>query len=289
MADTVVVTGANGFVGGALTAHLARAGYRVRALSRAGAGPSLDVVTHHHYDLGEPLGDTLAGARAVVHAAFTDCVPVHGPDPNVVGARVLLDAARAAGLKPIFLSSFSAHDDAISSYGRSKLAVERLFARPGDVVLKLGLVVGDGGVFARMRTAAAGHALLPVPGAGKPLQVVAIEDVCRAVARVIADDLGGTFWLATPEPVPMRELYRALADPGTRLVPLPLPPLHLAARSAQRLGLALPFTVDNVAGLMRMRTHPTRADLARLRIEPRTFAQVVTPTQRKKADAHEPR
>jgi len=287
MAETVVVTGASGFIGGALTAHLARAGYRVRALSRASAGPSSAGVMHLRYALDEPLGDALAGARAVVHAAFTDRAPTDAPDPNLVGVRILLDAARASGAKPIFLSSFSAHDDAISSYGRSKLALERRFDQPGDVVLKLGLVVGDGGVFARMRTAAAGRALLPVPGAGKPLQVVAVEDVCRAVEHAIADDLGGTFWLATPDPVPMRDLYRVLADPGTRLVPLPLAPLHLAARVARRLGIALPFTVDNVAGLMRMRAHPTRSDLARLRIEPCTFAQVVAAGQRREADVHE--
>lgn len=285
MAETIVVTGASGFVGGTLAAHLAHRGYAVRALSRNGEGPAIAGVSHARYELGAPVGDALAGARAVVHAAFADRIPEHGPDPNLAGARALLAAARAAGAKPVFLSSFSAHEDALSAYGRSKLAIERLFEEPGDAVLKLGLVVGDGGVFARMRAAASGRALLPVPGADKPLQVVAVEDVCAAVERVIADDLEGTFWIAAPDAVPMRELYRVLADPGARLVPLPLAPLHLAARAARRVGAPLPFTADNVAGLMRMRSHPTRPDLARLGLEPRTFAQVVSPATRKEVDA----
>jgi nucleoside-diphosphate-sugar epimerase len=275
MADAIVVTGASGFVGGALTAHLARGGFAVRALSRSGTGPQLPGVTHLRYELTAPApAGALTGARAVIHAAFTD-VPDAGPDPNVSGARALLDAARAAGAKPVFLSSFSAHEDAISAYGRSKLAIERLFDRPGDAVLKLGLVAGDGGVFARMRAAARGRALLPVPGASKPVQLVGVEDVCRAVERVVRDDLAGMFSVATTEPVPMRTLYRLLAGPAARLVPVPLTPLYLVARAGRRLRIPLPFTVDNVAGLMRMRAHPVGDDLARLGLEPRALADVV--------------
>lgn len=287
MADAIAVTGASGFVGRALTAHLAEAGFAVRALSRSGVGRELPGVRHERYQLTGPAPD-LAGARAVVHAAFAASPATAAEDPNVAGARSLLAAARASGAKVVFLSSFSAHDDAISSYGRAKLAIERLLDRPGDAILKLGLVAGDGGVFARMRSAAAGRTLLPVPGAGKPVQVVSVEDVCRAVERVVRDDLGGTFWVATPEAVPMRTLYRALA-PDARLVPIPLTPLHVAARAARRVGVTLPFTVDNVAGLMRMRAHPTRGDLARLGLEPRTVADVLHPNLRKEADAREPR
>jgi len=289
MADAIVVTGASGFVGRALTAHLASRGFAVRALSRAGVGPERRGVTYARYELTAPVPPVLDGARAVIHAAFTDRLPERGPDPNAVGARALLHAARACGVKPVFLSSFSAHEDAISSYGRSKLAIERLFDQPGDAVLKLGLVVGDGGVFAGTRAAAQGRKLLPVPGAGKPVQVVAVEDVCRAVERVVRDDLAGTFWVAMPEAVPMRDLYRSFAGPDARLLPIPLTPLHLLARAARRAGLSLPFTVDNVAGLMRMRAHPTRDDLSRLGLEPRAFDDVVQPARRKEPDAREPR
>jgi NADH dehydrogenase len=288
MAETIVITGASGFVGGALTAHLAQRGFDVRALSRSGAGPDLPGVSSLCYELGAgPPSAAFDGARAVVHAAFTDRIPERGPDPNVVAARRLLAAARAAGAKPIFLSSFSAHEDALSSYGRSKLAIELLWDGPGEAVLKLGLVVGDGGVFARMRDAAQRRALLPVPGARKPVQLIGIDDVCRAIEHVVRDDLAGTFRVATTGPVPMRVLYRALAGPDARLVPVPLTPLYLAARAARRATIALPFTVDNVAGLMRAQV--VEADLSRLDLEPRAFTDVVAPTDRKEANGLGPR
>jgi len=286
MPDTVAVTGASGFVGRALVDHLAASGFAVRALSRGGDGLPAPGVAHARYELTEP--PALDDVDTVVHAAFTDRIPTDGPDPNVVGAGLLLGAARTAEAKPIFLSSFSAHADAISAYGRSKLAIERLFDGPRDTILKLGLVIGEGGVFRRMRDAATRSRVLPVPGAGKPVQVVAVEDVCRAVERVIRDDLTGTFRVATPDAVPMRTLYRALA-PGARLVPVPLAPLHAAARLARRTGLPLPFTADNVAGLMRMRVHHTREDLELLGLEPRSFADIVSPATRKELDAFEPR
>jgi nucleoside-diphosphate-sugar epimerase len=290
MAETIVVTGASGFVGGALTAHLARSGFVVRALSRAGAGPEIPGVTPLQYELdATPPTAALDGAHAVIHAAFTDRDRAQGVDPNVTGALAVLAAARAAGAKPIFLSSFSAHPDALSSYGRSKLAIERLWNQPGEAIIRLGLVVGNGGVFARMRESARGRSLLPVPGAGKPVQLIGVDDACRAIEHVVRDDLAGTFRVATAGPVPMRALYRALAGPDARLVPVPLTPLYLAARAARRVGIALPFTTDNVAGLMRMRAQPVDEDLARLGIRPCALADVVASIERREADGHRPR
>ena len=289
MADAIVVTGASGFVGGALTGHLARSGFAVRALSRAGAGPNLPGVTHLRYELDAgPPPSALEGARAVVHAALSSDPRGAGADPNVNGARALLETARAAGAKPIFVSSFSAHEGATSSYARSKLAVEGIWDGPGEVILRLGLVVGDGGVFARMRDAARGRALLPVPGAGKPVQLVGIDDVCRAVEQVVRGDLAGMFRIATVGPIPMRTLYRAIAEPDAHLVPVPLTALYLAGLAARRARISLPFTADNVAGLMRMRAQPAYADLARLGLQPREVADLISPTPREDAHGREP-
>lgn len=290
MIDTIAITGSSGFVGGALTAHFARRGFAVRALSRAGAGPERPGVTHLRYELaGPPPLAALDGARAVIHAAFTDLVPAHGPDPNLAGARALLAAARTTGAKPVFLSSFSAHPDALSSYGRSKLAIERLWDDPSGAVVKLGLVIGAGGVFARMRVAARGRALLPVAGAGKLIQLIGVDDVCQAIERVVTEDLVGTFHLATVGPLPMRALYRALAAPHTRLIPIPLTPLYWAARAAGRAGITLPFTVDNVAGLMRMQVQPVGADLTQLGLQPRALDDVLERIEREEINGSEPR
>ena len=63
------------------------------------------------------------------------------------GTRALLDEAKARGVgRIVFLSSQSAHEDAVSAYGRTKLEAERLIRDSGvaHAILRPGLVFGPG-------------------------------------------------------------------------------------------------------------------------------------------------
>lgn len=110
----VLVTGATGFVGGAVARALVRAGYRVRVLTRPGADMS-------HLD-GLPIERVTGDLRdpASLQAALTDCphlyhVAAHyalwARDPsifyevNVTGTVNLLEAARNVGTERIVYCS----------------------------------------------------------------------------------------------------------------------------------------------------------------------------------------
>jgi nucleoside-diphosphate-sugar epimerase len=101
----IFITGASGFVGGAAAKYLLAKGHRVSAMSRSeksdaairalGATPvrcDLETVAAHH----------LTGVSAVIHsAAFVES---WGPkdawyNSNVLGTQMVLDAAKAAGVK----------------------------------------------------------------------------------------------------------------------------------------------------------------------------------------------
>ncbi|MGQ7830226.1 NAD-dependent epimerase/dehydratase family protein [Altererythrobacter sp. Z27] len=101
----IFITGASGFVGGAATRHLTAQGHLVRAMSRseksdaairtAGGEPV-------RCDLENVTAEHLAGCDAVIHSAAY--VEAWGPEDawyrfNVLGTHVLLEAARAAGIK----------------------------------------------------------------------------------------------------------------------------------------------------------------------------------------------
>lgn len=110
---TVLVTGASGFVGGAVVRALSRQGVPVRAMvrERASAPPGVEVAVA---DLGDAaaLARAVSGVRAVVHAAAllgefgraSDYFSV-----NVAGTDRLMQESAAAGVRRfVFLGSPSA-------------------------------------------------------------------------------------------------------------------------------------------------------------------------------------
>jgi dihydroflavonol-4-reductase len=108
MAETVLVTGANGFLGRHLVAELRQRGYPVRALLRAGTAAPFPADWHIDYrtaDLTQPA--TLAGAAhgcgAIIHAAALARVnPARDPAvwaANLGGTEAVLGLARRAGVR----------------------------------------------------------------------------------------------------------------------------------------------------------------------------------------------
>ncbi|HEX5313923.1 MAG TPA: hopanoid-associated sugar epimerase [Gammaproteobacteria bacterium] len=114
MAERVAITGATGFVGAAVVRAFLAAGYRVRAIARAGscrdnlAGLDLETVIGN---LAEPdtLASALDGCDGLVHAAADYRFFVRDPAAlyrvNVEGTRALMEAALAAGLRRIVHTS----------------------------------------------------------------------------------------------------------------------------------------------------------------------------------------
>lgn len=205
MAERVfLVTGASGFIGGALCRHLQTMG-RVRALvRRAARGPWHEAVVADLAVAGPPPA-ALSGVDAVFHLAGK----AHALDEReesghrevtVDGTRRLLDACRLAGVpRFLFVSSVKAMgeggevalDEASASpprseYGKSKRAAEELVLRGGYVahatVLRLPLVYGPGhkGNLARMIDEVERGRFPPLPRVANRRSMVHVDDVVRA-------------------------------------------------------------------------------------------------------------
>jgi nucleoside-diphosphate-sugar epimerase len=274
----ILITGAGGFIGAALTEHYRTRGWKVVALVRKVPAGKLEGVSYRQFELRQPIQATLLeGVDVLVHAAYVRSE--HAADAfhvNVGAAKLLLGAALEARVKRlIFVSSLSARPDARTVYGRQKHAIEQLFLAAGQTIIRAGLVVGKGGVVEEMRRSLKGRRWLPLVGGGdQPVQSVSIDDLIKAFDAVIAKDLAGVFTVAEADPVTLREFVLALAaESGARARPVPVPRwvAQVGVRLAALAGLRLPVPRDSLLGLGDLRVAEVRPSLERLDIEVKPF------------------
>lgn len=270
MNGIVAVTGANGFVGGALCRALRERHVAVRALTRStSSGDAVRAVG----DLGPDThwGDSLAGVDCVVHcAARVHMLDDTDPDPmlayrrvNVEGSRSLALAAAAAGVRRlVFVSSLKVHGEQTGpghpfcadlpprpedAYGVSKWEAEQALQEVSSatgielVVVRPPLVYGPGVKANFLR-------LIQLVNRGWPLPFGAVHNRRSLIALNNLTDLlqicithpgaSGQAFLASDDhdlstPELIRSIARALGRPA-RLWPVPVPWLQTAGRLAGR-------------------------------------------------------
>jgi NADH dehydrogenase len=225
--------------------------------------------------------EAFAGADLVVHCAYATRHRdlAQAGRINDLGTRLLIGLTREARARFLFISSQSAHETAVSYYGRSKLALEKLLAPASDVAIRPGLVLGGGraGLFTRMCESLRQSKVIPLFGGGRqPLQTVHIDDLCAAIGTVALRRMTGTYTVAEPVPIPMRGFLELLAVRlGRRpiFVPLPMAPAYAAFRALEAMRIPFPVSSENLLGLRQMRAVDTRRDLERLGVRARPAAE----------------
>jgi nucleoside-diphosphate-sugar epimerase len=269
---TVLITGANGFIARNLAPVLKDAGIRAVGASRTGL-PVLGFDAIYPASLGDSLRPILEAERidAVVHAALDS-----GPDAyraNVVGTTRWLDEAGEFGVPlQILLSTLSAASDALSDYGRGKYVLEQRFIARDQVILRMAIVVGDGGMFARLRESARRSPIVPLLDGGRqPVYVLGIGFLCNVIRDCIAANGEGlrchSWNLQQPTAYRLRDVIAAInRGYGYRrlLLPVPVRPILALLQIIEKLpGPKLPVTSANVKGLTQAAAQEAPSDFAR--------------------------
>lgn len=247
VSKTIAITGASGFVGSALSAHLRSVGHQIRPVSLRGAlGP-----------------ETFAGCEAVVHLAgepvsqrWTKTARERIRSSRVDGTRALVDALRDAASKgsaPQVLVSASAVGyygsrgdniltesepaskdflgEVAEAWEQEALAAEALGIRVDRV--RLGVVLGvpnQGGA------GALGKMLLPFKlglggriGSGQQwMSWIHIHDLVLLIEYLLNQStVRGVFNAVSPEPVTNAEFTHALGEALNRPTMIPVPAFAL--------------------------------------------------------------
>ncbi|MDF2766068.1 MAG: epimerase [Rhodospirillales bacterium] len=256
MGATVALTGATGFVGGAIARHLSAKGYRLRLLARRTAAlPALaEGATAISGGLGDPeaLARLVEGAEMVVHAAGA----IKAIDAqefarvNRDGAAAVAQAALQEGVRRfVLISSIAARSPLLSAYAASKRAGEtEVLDRLGDslTILRPPVVYGPGDRETLPMFRAARFGFFPIPGPPEArLSFIHVADFAAAVGACLAAPTlpQGVFELydGTPGGYGWRDIAAALGSAVGRtprqipIAPLPLRLLASAALASARL------------------------------------------------------
>jgi len=254
---TILISGANGFIARHLAKKLKRPGFRIIGTSRwLREIENFDSI--YEGKLMTPLKDVFEREHVDV---FIHCANYTGDNDykiNVDGTKLWAEQAKANGVRlQIFMSSISAKMDSPSSYGRAKYCLENWFINNGHVVLRLGLVIGNGGIFQRVLTMVKKYPLIPLLDKGKALvYITGIEFLCDVVNDIIMGEeliqKRRTWNLFQPNPVTLKAILDGIKTKcKTFCVFLPFP--SSLALSLLRISEHVPFKLgissNNVIGL----------------------------------------
>ena len=290
---TVLVTGANGFVGRHVCQRLVENGWRVRAAVRDGAAALSALPNVEPFPVGDLATfagwhDGLKAADAVVHlAARTHCL---GERPgevlaayqatNVEGTRRLLAACRGTPVRRfVFMSSIKAvgegashpyreRDDCqpLDPYGQTKRQAELLtFELASElniepVVVRSPLVYGSGvrGNLVRLMSLIRRGWPLPLGCAQNARSMIHVENLADAIRvcvehRAARDEV---FHVADALPVSGRELALRLAEAlgyRVRLLPIPVAAMRLLGRVTGQTDVVRRLTASLVVATDKIR------------------------------------
>ena len=268
----IAITGSNGFIGSELVKYVLLQGHEVVLLQRKKPDNIPGGAFYQPYDLSwhERLLD-LKGVDALVHTAYMPQNVSENADAiNINNSLRLFNQCINNGIQFIFLSSMSAHKDALSEYGKHKYKVERRVDNSKCLILRLGLVIGNDGLFKRIYNS---FDKMPfsilVAGGKQPVQPVYIGDVVKVITQCIEEKRTGNYTLASNTVYTIKELSDAVAEKAGKIpkyVSVPYWLVDLGLSIIEFLHLPFPVSKENLLGLEQLRAEDTTADLDKLGI-----------------------
>jgi nucleoside-diphosphate-sugar epimerase len=213
--ETVLLSGASGFIAGRIARKLKESGIKTIGISHSSFNlPHYDSVVKG--SLMTPLDGVFEKESIDI---FIHCAYYAGRNEynvNVEGTKLWAEQAIRYGVGfQIFLSSVSARKDSVSSYGKAKYDLEKWFTKSENVSIRLGLVVGNGGMFQRMVSMVKKYPVLPLLDNGSRLVYLTPVDLICDVIKDIAmgksfSSKGKVLNLFQPEPVTLNFVLKRI-------------------------------------------------------------------------------
>jgi uncharacterized protein (TIGR01777 family) len=263
----VAITGATGFVGSRLVERLHAENHRILVLTRnitlaqklfpAAAFPNLEIIAYTPLISGV-WQDSIAGCDGVVNLAgepiaegrWTKERKQTISDSRKLSTETVVSAIDRANPRPQVLINASA----IGYYGTSETATFVETSTPGDdflaqvcqiweaeaqkvteadvrlVILRLGIVLGNGGALGKMITPFKLFAGGPIGSGQQWFSWIHLDDIVNLICRSLTNpDMEGVYNATAPCPVKMHELCQTMGQVMHRPNWLPVPDFAIEA------------------------------------------------------------
>jgi nucleoside-diphosphate-sugar epimerase len=225
---TVFITGINGFVGRNLASFFKDKGYVVKgSVSNLSKMKDVQCIADEvtQIRLGEEIKDNSipSGIDVFIYAVYGK----NNAASNIESNKQLYKLALAKGCgHHIFISSISADPTNPADYGKVKLELEAFFLeKKNTLIIRPGLVLGDGGLYRNMENFVKSHLIVPLPDGGKyKMAVVGMNQFSEALDILIQKNIVGTYALYRCDLVSLKEIVTEIAkEHKKRIFILPIP------------------------------------------------------------------
>lgn len=252
----ILIFGAGGFIGRHLTHAATTQGHDVVALSRSSSieGFRGEII---RWQFGDSLpAARIGGVDCAIHLAH-DFNGIQGAQCTVRCTMECIEQVSALGAKrQLFFSSYSAGSHATSLYGRSKLEIEKDLENRTDVVIvRPGLVLGEGGIYGKIAKISRTLPIIPLPDGGRGVvPVIEIDDLCHETL-VLAQSQSDTREANLFEQKfrSLRELVEKealAAGKSPMILSIPATWMMAGLQIIDFLHLPLPVKTDNLKGFL---------------------------------------
>jgi NADH dehydrogenase len=256
---SVIITGAGGFIGSHLLKAFSKAGYTIYALDIKNTFTDFSNVIYKEFHLNETIDETIfKDATTVIHCAYIkENADIDAKRKNIEGSLKLLALSRQNNVDFIFLTSMSALENAESEYGKTKFIIENHLDKNKDLILRPGLVIGNGGgLFESISQLIDKTRIIPLISNNKHIiQYVDINFLVNFIIMAVEKKLKGNYTLAAKNGITMKELYKTIALKNNIKLHFINIPYFLASAVffvLELFHINLGFDSENLKGLKKM-------------------------------------
>ena len=213
--NTILITGANGFIANFLAKNLKDKGFNIIGISSSKKeNPNYTKI--YNKRLGESIKDIIPNYNIIcaIHTAYTE-----DPDNYEINYSGTIKWANELMKnnvsKQIFLSSISAKQNSISEYGKIKYKTDEWFNINNMVSLRLGLVIGNGGMLKKIINLLNSSKIIPIISGNKfKIFITDLKVILCSILFIINNNKinSGIFYLHNNKSIGNKDFLKTLSQ-----------------------------------------------------------------------------